>query len=391
MKISYYAKSLKFGLFFLGITLAVCLLTYSSTIVRQLRNDNRNIVTIFSKIIAKSINDDSDENFSFVFNEIIKKVQFPIIYSDTSNAPIYSKNLKEELTLEDLRKIIISMDSQNNPISITYKNPLSDSTITLGYLHYGDSSLIAKLQWLPFIEISIGALFILLGFTGFNSVRKDEKTNIWVGMARETAHQLGTPISALMGWTDRIKNHPEDSLSTALEMEKDLDRLKQICDRFSKIGSQVSLENFSLNNLVKDQTVYLKKRLPSLGKDINLSIFKQEEVSISGDKVLLSWALENVIRNAIDSIKNEKGKVSIVVSGLDKFGLIKIKDNGIGIPKKNWKQVFRPGFSTKMRGWGLGLSLVNRIIEEIHNGKIKVLSSGSAGGTVFEIKLKKSF
>ena len=145
-------------------------------------------------------------------------------------------------------------------------------------MHYGDSSLIRKLKWLPFLEISIGTIFIIVGFIGFNSIRNNEKRNIWVGMARETAHQLGTPVSALMGWVDRIKNHPNDVNSIIKEMQTDLDRLEQIGDRFSKIGFTSKLEKISLNDLFDKQIFYLKKRLPSLGKDIELSISLTEDI-----------------------------------------------------------------------------------------------------------------
>ncbi|MBT4269859.1 MAG: HAMP domain-containing histidine kinase, partial [Candidatus Marinimicrobia bacterium] len=275
-------------------------------------------------------------------------------------------------------------------IPITFNDPISGIAIPLGFLHYGDSDLIRKLQWLPFFEIGVVALFIFLGFMGFNSIRKSEKRNIWVGMARETAHQLGTPVSALMGWVDRLKAHPEESSAVVVEMESDLERLNQIGNRFSKMGSDAPLKSISLNNLVNNQTTYLKKRLPSLGKEIELILETSEDVLIDGNELLLGWAIENVIRNGIDSIKGEQGRVNILLSSDDNYGLIQIQDNGLGIPKKDWKNIFRPGFSTKNRGWGLGLSLVNRIINEIHGGEIKVIQSEVGNGTTFEIGLKKS-
>jgi signal transduction histidine kinase len=225
---------------------------------------------------------------------------------------------------------------------------------------------------------------------GFNSIRNSEKRNIWVGMARETAHQLGTPVSALMGWVDRIKRHPEESSHVVQEMESDLERLNQIGTRFSKMGSQTVLNSISLKELVNRQTGYLKKRMPSLGKEIELTVTCSEEIFIEGNEILLGWAIENLIRNGIDSIKGEKGTVEILIYSDDNNGIIQLKDNGSGIRKKDWKNIFRPGFSTKERGWGLGLSLVNRIIGEIHRGEIKVIQSEIGKGTTFEICLKKS-
>jgi signal transduction histidine kinase len=208
-------------------------------------------------------------------------------------------------------------------------------------------------------------------------------------MARETALQLGTPVSALMGWVDRLKSHPSESLIVLKEMESDLERLNQIGDRFSKIGSKTSLEKVSLKNLVNQQVTYIRKRVPSFGESIFLEIKDMEDIFIEGNITLLGWAIENIIRNGIDSIKNGKGRLKINISSNKEFGLIHIIDNGVGIDKKDWKNIFRPGFSTKNRGWGLGLSLVNRIIKEIHHGEIKVLRSQKDVGSTFEIRLKK--
>jgi len=382
--------NIKLGLFFVGLILIIGLLAYSNSIVSRLKNDNREIVKLYSEIIAKTVNEDSDTNLSFVFDEIIKKVQFPIIYSDPESKPIYARNLSERLTSEELQKSLASMDQQNDPIPIVYMDRDSNESIILGYLHYGDSDLIRKLQWLPYLEIGVVALFIFIGFIGFNSIRNSEKRNIWVGMARETAHQLGTPVSALMGWVDRLRTHPEDSTNVVKEMESDLKRLEQIGSRFSKMGSDSELKSISLKELVDRQSAYLKKRLPLLKKEIALTVSGIDNISIDGNEILLGWAIENVIRNGIDSIQSEKGKVDISISSDDVSGIIQIQDSGAGILKKDWKNIFRPGFSTKERGWGLGLSLVNRIINEIHDGEIKVLHSKIGFGTCFEIRIKKS-
>jgi len=381
--------NIKLGLFIFGLLLILGLIVYSNFLVNQLRSDNREIVKMYSEIIAKTVNEDSDTNLNFVFDEIIKKIQFPIIYSDIENNPIYYKNIDVE-SLDELTKPIESMDLQNKPIPISFSDAALEEDILLGYLHYGDSNLIQRIRWLPFIQISVVGLFIFVGFIGFNSIKNNEKRNIWVGMARETAHQLGTPVSALMGWLDRIKNHPNETDAVLDEMQSDLNRLKQISDRFSKMSSNSDLEKISLKTLIEQQTVYLQKRLPSLGKDIELLVSTSDNINILGNRTLLGWAIENVIRNGIDSIKRENGKVELSLIDAEKFALIHIKDNGVGILKKDWKNIFRPGFSTKKIGWGLGLSLVKRIIHDIHAGQIKILSSNPNEGTVFEIRLNKA-
>ena len=381
--------NIKLGLFIFGLLLILGLIVYSNFLVNQLRSDNREIVKMYSEIIAKTVNEDSDTNLNFVFDEIIKKIQFPIIYTDIENNPIYYKNIDVE-SLDELTKPIESMDLQNKPIPISFSDAALEEDILLGYLHYGDSNLIQRIRWLPFIQISVVGLFIFVGFIGFNSIKNNEKRNIWVGMARETAHQLGTPVSALMGWLDRIKNHPNETDAVLDEMQSDLNRLKQISDRFSKMSSNSDLEKISLKTLIEQQTVYLQKRLPSLGKDIELLVSTSDNINILGNRTLLGWAIENVIRNGIDSIKKENGKVELSLIDAEKFALIHIKDNGVGILKKDWKNIFRPGFSTKKIGWGLGLSLVKRIIHDIHAGQIKILSSNPNEGTVFEIRLNKA-
>lgn len=381
------STTIKIVLLFFGLILMAGTIFYSNSIVAQLREDNRQIVTVYSRIIANTVNEESDANLGFVFDEIIKKVQFPIIYTDKLNNPLYSRNIDQDKNKDELLNHIKSMNKSNKPIAIEYYNAESKSTILLGYLYFGDSILVQRLEWLPYLEIIIVLMFILVGFLGFNSIRENEKRQIWVGMARETAHQLGTPISALIGWIDRIDSHPKDSQYIAKEMRSDMMRLEQIADRFSQMGSQSPLEKLSLSKLIDGQVKYLKKRIPSLNKDTELKIKIIDDIYIMGNSILLSWALENLIRNAIDSIKQQNGVVELILRIENGFGCIDIKDNGLGIDRKDWKNIFIPGFSSKKRGWGLGLSLVQRIIKEIHSGSIAVKSSSASDGTTFRIKL----
>tara|TARA_B100001996_G_scaffold113875_1_gene86152 strand:+ start:1054 stop:2229 length:1176 start_codon:yes stop_codon:yes gene_type:complete len=381
------SSKIKIGLLFFGLILMAGTIFYSNSIVSQLRDDNRQIVTVYSRIIANTINEENDANLGFVFDEIIKKVQFPVIYTDNLNNPLYSRNINQGKNKDELLDLIKKMDNGNEPIPIEYLDVESNSKTVLGYLHFGDSILVQRLEWLPYLEIVIVLMFILVGFLGFNSIRENEKRQIWVGMARETAHQLGTPISALIGWIDRINTHPNESKKIAKEMRSDMMRLEQISDRFSQMGSQSPLEKLSVTNLIDKQVKYLKRRIPSIDKDTELEIKIIDDISIMGNSVLLGWVLENLIRNGIDSIRKDKGKVEISVEVINEFGCINIKDNGSGIDKKDWKNIFKPGFSSKKRGWGLGLSLVQRIIEEIHNGSIAVKSSLANEGTIIQIKL----
>ena len=265
-----YSGNIKSGLFILGIILIIGLLTYTRQLIDELRHDNREIVRLYAEIIANTVKDENDTNLDFVFDNIIRKVQFPIIQTDPLHVPQMWKNLPESIRNNTQRiKFMSTMDELNVPIPLIY-NDETISAFTFGYLHYGDSTLVHKLQWWTYIELIAIAGFILLGFIGFTFIRNNEKRHIWVGMARETAHQLGTPVSALLGWVDWLKEHPEKTLELIPEMKADLKRLEQIGRRFSKMGSEPEMEEFDLSERVTRVVDYLKMRLPTLGKKVEL-------------------------------------------------------------------------------------------------------------------------
>ena len=386
MDLLKHSSNIKAALFLLGFILVIFLFTYTQGIVNELRKDNGEIVKLYAEIIAQTISDENDTNLDFVFDEIIQKAQFPIIYSNNKKDPVYSKNINTDKS--NLRKIQSTMDEQNEAIPLRYANPLTNEIILIGYLHYGDSSQIEKLKWLPFIEIGAITLFILLGFISFSIIRNSEKRNIWVGMARETAHQLGTPISSLMGWLEWMKNKPNDQEKIIDDISLDLERLQQVSDRFSKMGSETKIEEVNLSNIVDNIVLYFNRRIPSMGKSIIIENQLESDLKIRANGILISWAIENVVKNAIDALDNE-GIISLKSKFEKKSIIIVIEDSGKGISRKNWKNIFRPGFSTKEQGWGLGLSLTSRIINEIHGGYIYVSQSKPGKGSTIEISLPK--
>tara|TARA_B100000579_G_scaffold14987_1_gene10672 strand:- start:1094 stop:2257 length:1164 start_codon:yes stop_codon:yes gene_type:complete len=386
MDLLKHSSNIKAALFLLGFILVIFLFTYTQGIVNELRKDNGEIVKLYAEIIAQTISDENDTNLDFVFDEIIQKAQFPIIYSNNKKDPVYSKNINTDKS--NLRKIQSTMDEQNEAIPLRYANPLTNEIILIGYLHYGDSSQIEKLKWLPFIEIGAITLFILLGFISFSIIRNSEKRNIWVGMARETAHQLGTPISSLMGWLEWMKNKPNDQEKIIDDISLDLERLQQVSDRFSKMGSETKIEEVHLSNIVDNIVLYFNRRIPSMGKSIIIENQLESDLKIRANGILISWAIENVVKNAIDALDNE-GIISLKSKFEKKSIIIVIEDSGKGISRKNWKNIFRPGFSTKEQGWGLGLSLTSRIINEIHGGSIYVSQSKPGKGSTIEISLPK--
>ena len=386
MDLLKHSSNIKAALFLLGFILVIFLFTYTQGIVNELRKDNGEIVKLYAEIIAQTISDENDTNLDFVFDEIIQKAQFPIIYSNNKKDPVYSKNINTDKS--NLRKIQSTMDEQNEAIPLRYANPLTNEIILIGFLHYGDSSQIEKLKWLPFIEIGAITLFILLGFISFSIIRNSEKRNIWVGMARETAHQLGTPISSLMGWLEWMKNKPKDQEKIIDDISLDLERLQQVSDRFSKMGSETKIEEVHLSNIVDNIVLYFNRRIPSMGKSIIIENQLESDLKIRANGILISWAIENVVKNAIDALDNE-GIISLKSKFEKKSIIIVIEDSGKGISRKNWKNIFRPGFSTKEQGWGLGLSLTSRIINEIHGGSIYVSQSKPGQGSTIEISLPK--
>ena len=387
MKLYRHTGNIKAGLFILGIILIIGLLAYTQILVDQLRKDNRSIVRLYAGLIANVVQEENDTNLDYIFENIIQKVKFPLIQTDTEHNPQMWKNLPESVvTKKQIIRFMKATDSHNIPIPLTYKDK-TVGEINFGFLHYGDSGIVQKLKLWSYVEIVAIGIFIFLGFSGFSFIRNNEKKHIWVGMARETAHQLGTPVSALMGWVDWLKEHPEKIDEIIPEMEVDLQRLEQIGRRFSKMGSKSDFEEFDLSERIERIVEYLTRRLPSLGKKVELRNDIHPGIVILANGSLLAWSIENIIRNGIDAIEREDGLVNISLRQYDDDIKIRIKDNGRGIPKKDWKNIFRPGFSTKQAGWGLGLSLSSRIIEDIHGGQLKVLESSYETGTILEISL----
>ena len=388
MRLYQHTGNIKAGLFVLGLVLVSGLMLYTQSLVKNLREDNREIVQLYAELMAKAVINESDENLNFIFENVIKKVQFPIVQTNEEGKPLSWRNLLDnKKTSEDVKPIVRVMDKQNDPISLIYHDPMTGEEHIWGVLHFGDSKLIQRLIWLPYFEIGAISLFILLGFVGFSFIRNSEKQHIWVGMARETAHQLGTPVSALMGWVDWLRKSPEKTLDIVEEMDADLNRLNQVSERFSQMGPMPKLDETDLSELIKTVVNYLEKRLPTKGKSLKIVNEITSKTNINANVTLLSWAIENVIINGIDAITQKSGEIRIRLCIEKEEVRIQIHDNGKGVEKKDWKNVFRPGFSTKNRGWGMGLSLTQRIIHDIHRGKIFVEHSSPGSGTTFEIIL----
>jgi nitrogen-specific signal transduction histidine kinase len=306
----------------------------------------------------------------------------PIIL--TENNKIISHNNIDESDASDpvrLKQFLEKLKKQNEPIAIQYESG------KLKYLlYYGDSSLINKLKYYPIALLLIIFLFGAVVYNFYRSTKMATQNKLWAGMAKETAHQIGTPLSSLIGWLEIMKADNVDE-TTISEIQKDINRLQTITDRFSKIGSEPILEVKNIIEETEQSFDYLKSRFSS---QVDFS-FKapKKPIMVSLNPALHSWTVENLVKNAIDAMKG-RGKLSIVIVSDTNFVNILISDSGKGIPKNQFKRIFEPGFTTKKRGWGLGLSLTKRIVEEYHKGKIKVLNSEVGKGTTIQVTFKKA-
>ncbi|MEW5925300.1 MAG: ATP-binding protein, partial [Candidatus Zixiibacteriota bacterium] len=296
-------------------------------------------------------------------------------------------------TLAKVRKIMLDLKDDERAIPLKFGNQ------TLNYFYYGDSRVIRQLRMMPFVEIGLVAAFIFVGFIGFQNIRRSEERHIWVGMAKETAHQLGTPISSLMGWLELLSSSEssdpgkkgDSNLSyqeTFDQMKTDISRLTRVANRFGQIGAKPELHETDINVLMEETVAYYRRRLPFDGKGLEISLNMGTVPAVLVNGELLTWVIENLIKNSLQAVDPQSGRVEIrtFLSKDNDFVIIEVVDNGKGIPAGVARKIFRPGFTTKKRGWGLGLTLSRRIIEEYHKGKISLVKS-RPGETIFQTVL----
>ncbi|MEM1096353.1 MAG: HAMP domain-containing sensor histidine kinase [Bacteroidota bacterium] len=274
------------------------------------------------------------------------------------------------------------------PIEITYEN---GSLRQL--LYYGESDLIKELRLFPYVQLLFVGLFVLVGYVGFSYVRRNEQGSLWVGMAKEAAHQLGTPISSLMGWTQLLRagELPTETVDTAFdEIDNDIQRLQRVASRFSDIGSVPKLEAQSLAACADRTIAYIRRRIPQQGKTVTLTAELDPRITVPLNAELFEWVVENLLKNALDAIETNTGSIHVEAVREGTKAVLRVRDTGKGIDRSQWKNIFRPGYSTKKRGWGLGLSLAKRIVEDYHGGSLTVEQSQPGQGATFRIELPNS-
>lgn len=336
-----------------------------------------------SKLFTELKNVLDDLIKSFISEVAVNSASVPVIYTDSTKQHVIEYGNMDSAKIIDpvfLKNQLATMAAQNQPIEVEFGDG------TRSYIFYQESTLLTQLKYYPYVMFTIIGVFLLIAYLLFSTARRVEQNQVWVGMAKETAHQLGTPLSSLIAWLEYLRSKGLDP-ETAKEIEKDVKRLETITERFSKIGSVPKLDEVDVVKVLNEAVNYMKLRT---SRNV---LFTLESPNSSGLNAklnipLFEWVIENLIRNAVDAM-NGNGAIKISVSDQVQFVYIDIADTGKGIPKSKYKTVFEPGYTTKQRGWGLGLSLTKRIIENYHSGKIFVKSSETDKGTTFRIVLNK--
>ncbi len=381
-------------------------LWYNNSLMTRMKIQSGHTTRLFSKFIGIALKDVSEESSQEFIREVRGAITLPFILTDRSGRPVvwsgigidmladdeYSRVIDfdpgnpDDPLLEKVQRTAMEFDRVNDPVSV-------ESEMIALVIHYGRSKLSRDLRVAPFVQLGVIIIFILFGLLGMRAVKTGEKRLIWVGMAKETAHQLGTPLSSIMGWLEIIREKAsEEGCSNALdgpvdEASADVDRLSRISSRFSKIGSAAPLEYQKLSPIIEETVDYFERRRPALKIDSTIEIDVEELPLIRCSADLLEWVFENLIKNSLDAIAGEGGKINIKgrVNRSENAVVILFSDNGKGMNSGMKKKVFNPGYTTKSRGWGLGLALVKRIVEELHGGSIKVAHTHPGEGTTFEI------
>ncbi len=393
---------IKISLIAIAVLIGATTIWYTNLLVHRLQDKEKQIVQLYARGLEYVANANTDvTDITFLFENIIRPIDFPMILTDRNdslaaydrssirNIDFNAKLSKKELA-ELFSRTLKEMDAVNRAIEVKFVN--GKDTLVIQKIHFGESILIRQLRYYPYLQIALAFFFFVLGYVGFSQIKRSEQSNIWVGMAKETAHQFGTPLSSLLGWIELLKmnySDPDKVQDITEEIQNDVGRLEKITNRFSKIGSKPELKESDVVELLQKVTEYFKRRIPQTGKRISLVMAGDASAKTKISTELLEWVFENLIKNALDAIETDEGIIEFhVVDSINKVE-IEIVDNGKGIDMNKRKDVFRPGYSTKRRGWGLGLSLSKRIVEEYHSGKIYVKSSAPGMGTIFKVVLPK--
>jgi K+-sensing histidine kinase KdpD len=382
--------NLKWVVLVVSVFISIGSIYYTNILVEQLKQRERQQVELFARALEYTLNDESNDNILFITDEIIfKNNSIPTIWITREGQHQYrnvdiDESWSDERKKNALKAQINEMKKLYEPIKMTYRE--NGIVEDYGYVYYKNSYLLKQLIAYPYIQLSVIAIFGFIAYLAFNYSRAAEQNRVWVGLAKETAHQLGTPLSSLMAWIEVIREDPEISKKGMVEeLEKDIQKLRIVTERFSSIGSTPILKSENVVLLINNVVTYLR---PRVSAKIKIEVFTlSENITAMVHAPLFEWVIENLCKNAVDAMGNT-GTIAIkILRGSEGKVFIDISDTGKGIPRSKIDMVFRAGFTTKKRGWGLGLTLAKRIIDTYHNGKIYVKSSEENMGTTFRIAL----
>lgn len=386
----------KFALLGFAIIIGVSSLFVTNRLVKELKSEERKKIELWAHATKHLVSITGEGDYSLAIKVISENTNIPVILVDACDSILEWRNFQQQTKLDSflidigvksiqkitksyLREELIKIrEGEDEPIEI---NIIDD----IQWIYYKDSALLSRLRYYPIYQLGFISIFMFIAYFTFSASRKSEQNQVWAGMAKEAAHQLGTPLSSLLAWIELLKSKAETK-DMVLEMEKDIIRLETITDRFSKIGSKPTLEETNIVEVVKKATNYLNSRFPD---KVNIKVaFEEIEIIVPVSRVLLHWVIENICKNAVDAMKGN-GEILVGLSNEKTYVSINISDNGDGIDPSIIKNIFKPGVTSKKRGWGLGLSLSKRIVEEYHNGSIFVMQSAKGVGTTFSIRLPK--
>lgn len=373
----------KYIFFLIAILIAGVSLIISNFLIKDLANEERKKMELWAEATKDFSNSNANTDLNIILQILKGNTTIPTILCDEHDNILSYVNIPEAAKNSEvvLKKKLEVFKKKHTPIAISENKEIGFKQ----YIYYDDSYILKRLQIYPYIQLSVLAIFIIISFLAFHNSKKAEQNKVWIGLSKETAHQLGTPISSLMAWVEyfKIKNMNSTFVS---EIEKDVARLQMITDRFSKIGSIPEPVPCNLTQSLTSSLEYLSKRI---SKKVTLHFDCKEKVPVLLSDSLFSWVIENITKNAVDAMEG-KGEIFYTISEKGEHVILDITDTGKGIAKSKFKTIFSPGFTTKSRGWGLGLSLAKRIIESYHKGKIYVKSSEIGKGTTFRIELRKA-
>lgn len=380
-------RQVKIFLVLTAIIIAVASLVASNLLTRDLYVEEHKKMEIWAEAMRSLNEADDNTDLALVLKVIDGNTTIPIIVLDANDSVRTYRNIElpkaEGSSIEDVQAKGVALKRAGKSIRIELDREVADGYVDVCY---DDSLMLKRLAVYPYIQLGVVLIFVVIAIFALMTSKRAEQNKVWVGLSKETAHQLGTPISSLMAWTQLLDSMGVDK-SIVTDMDKDVKRLSTIADRFSKIGSMPDKELTSINEAVVNSLEYMRARIP---KRVNLHIHTNDQTNngVMLSQTLFAWVMENLTKNAVDAMDGE-GRLDITVEDSPNNVVILVKDTGKGIPRKNFKNVFNPGFTTKKRGWGLGLTLVKRIIEEYHNGQIYIKESEVGKGTTFGIELPK--